>query len=191
MPQVKGSFEVKGTPHPPSAAPDALSVLRMTFHKTFHGDLQGSSVVEMLGTMNKELGSGAYVAIECLTVTLAGHSGSFYLHHSSTMTRGKPAQQIAVVPDSGSGGLAGLRGAMTIDIVEGRHFYVFDYELPAVPAAKVPPHSRRPRRLRASPTVILSFGSSLPPEPLPLPLPLPTNLSLSCLKSSLKVVIDP
>ena len=35
-----------------------------------------------------------------------------------------------MVPDSGTGELAGLRGRMAIDIVDGAHFYAFDYELP-------------------------------------------------------------
>jgi hypothetical protein len=34
-----------------------------------------------------------------------------------------------VVPDSGTGQLAGLTGTMTIDIVDGKHFYDFAYTL--------------------------------------------------------------
>jgi hypothetical protein len=34
-----------------------------------------------------------------------------------------------VVPGSGTDALAGLRGALTIDIVDGEHFYTFDYAL--------------------------------------------------------------
>ena len=36
---------------------------------------------------------------------------------------------ISVVPDSGTGELAGLAGTMTIDIVDGAHFFEFDYTL--------------------------------------------------------------
>jgi len=45
------------------------------------------------------------------------------------MTRGTPRQSIAVVPDSGTGALTGLSRPTTIDIVGGRHFYNFSYEL--------------------------------------------------------------
>jgi hypothetical protein len=45
------------------------------------------------------------------------------------MSRGTPQQSITVVPDSGTGDLAGLSGSMTIDIVEGKHYYNFTYQL--------------------------------------------------------------
>jgi len=32
-----------------------------------------------------------------------------------------------VVPDSGTGELAGLHGRIAIDIVDGKHYYTFDY----------------------------------------------------------------
>jgi hypothetical protein len=37
---------------------------------------------------------------------------------------------ITVVPDSGTGGLGGITGSMTIIIkVGGKHFYEFEYQL--------------------------------------------------------------
>lgn len=127
--QAKGSFDIKGTPHPATALAEELNAMRMTFHKKFRGDLEGTSVVEMMGVMDKAQGSGAYVALERITGVLAGRSGSFVMQHNSTMARGKPTQSITVVPDSGTGELTGLAGSMTIDIVDGNHFYVFDYTL--------------------------------------------------------------
>lgn len=127
--QAKGAFDTKVTPHPATDMAEGLNVGRMTFHKKFRGDLEGTSVLEMLGVMDKALGSGGYVALERITGVLAGRSGSFVMQHSSTMTRGKPSQSITVVPDSGTGELTGLSGSMTIDIVSGNHFYVFDYTL--------------------------------------------------------------
>ena len=47
------------------------------------------------------------------------------------MTGGAPSLTISVVPDSGTGGLAGLAGTMTITIVDGKHFYELAYTLPA------------------------------------------------------------
>jgi hypothetical protein len=38
-----------------------------------------------------------------------------------------------VVPDSGTGDLAGLTGAMAITVADGKHSYDFEYTL-AVPA---------------------------------------------------------
>ena len=40
---------------------------------------------------------------------------------------------IVVVPDSGTEGLSGLSGNMTITITEGKHFYELEYTLPEEP----------------------------------------------------------
>ena len=47
------------------------------------------------------------------------------------MNRGTPEMNIIVVPDSGTGELAGLSGRMKIVINAGKHSYEFDYQLPA------------------------------------------------------------
>jgi hypothetical protein len=60
---------------------------------------------------------------------LHGRNGSFLLQHSGAMTRGAPQQSVSVVPDSGTGDLAGLAGTMTITIADGRHSYDFEYTL--------------------------------------------------------------
>ena len=46
------------------------------------------------------------------------------------MTRGAQALTIVVIPDTGTGELAGIAGTMTIDIRDGKHFYTIDYTLP-------------------------------------------------------------
>ena len=47
------------------------------------------------------------------------------------MDRGQPALSITVVPDSGTGALAGLNGTMTIEVApDGTHAYAFEYSLP-------------------------------------------------------------
>jgi hypothetical protein len=75
-------------------------------------------------------GSGGYVAMERVTGTLKGRSGSFVLQHSGIMNRGVPQLSVAVVPDSGTGQLTGLAGTMTIKIDAGKHSYEFEYTLP-------------------------------------------------------------
>lgn len=64
-----------------------------------------------------------------MTGALHGRTGSFVLQHSATMTRGRPELTVTVVPDSGTAQLAGIAGRMTIDIVDGKHLYTFDYTL--------------------------------------------------------------
>jgi hypothetical protein len=75
-------------------------------------------------------GSAGYVAIERVSGALHGRQGSFVLMHYGLMERGTPSLRVSVVPDSGTGELAGIRGELAIHIEQGRHQYTFDYELP-------------------------------------------------------------
>jgi hypothetical protein len=125
---ASGSFDVKAAP---AGGQSADGINRMTLDKQFHGDLEGTSQGQMLATGSAK-GSGAYVAIERITGTLQGHTGSFTLQHSGTMNRGAPQLTITVVPDSGTEQLAGIEGKMNIIIAaDGKHSYDFEYTLPA------------------------------------------------------------
>jgi len=124
---------VKLTPQAAEGGADA-GLGRMSIEKQFHGDLEGSSKGFMLSSAATIVkGSGGYVAMERFTGTLKGRTGSFVLQHSGTMTRGTPQLSVAVVPDSGTGQLAGLTGTMTIKIDNGNHSYNFEYTLPEAP----------------------------------------------------------
>jgi len=130
---ASGAFDVKLTPQSSDPLPEGTTLGRMSIDKQFHGDLEGSSKGEMLSAMTSVKGSAGYVAIERVTGALGGRKGSFVLQHSGTMARGAQQLTITVVPDSGTGDLAGLTGAMTIRIeAGGKHFYEFDYEIAAI-----------------------------------------------------------
>jgi hypothetical protein len=101
----------------------------MLISKQFHGELTGTSRVDMLSARSAVQGSAGYVALERVTGSLEGKGGTFVLQHSGTMNRGKAELTVSVVPDSGTDALQGLAGTMTIEIVEGKHFYAFDYTL--------------------------------------------------------------
>jgi Protein of unknown function (DUF3224) len=123
-----GTFEVTMNPEPPYDIDEGASIGRVSIKKQFSGDLQASSTVEMIGARSVLVkGSAGYVAIERVTGSLHGRSGSFVLQHSGTMTRGKGELHVSVVPDSGTGELKGLAGRMTIEISDGNHSYGFDY----------------------------------------------------------------
>ena len=97
------------------------------------GNGPGIPLTFLLVTAILLLFSAGYVAMERVTATLQGRSGSFALQHSGTMDRGTPSLSISVVPDSGTDGLTGISGRMQIDISDGQHFYTFEYVLPATP----------------------------------------------------------
>jgi hypothetical protein len=103
----------------------------MTIDKQFHGDLEAKSIGQMLTAGTAVPGSAGYVAIERVSGTLRGKSGSFTLQHTGTMARGNYQLSVTVVPDSGTGELAGIVGEMKIIIDGGKHSYEFDYTLPA------------------------------------------------------------
>jgi len=130
MQLAKGTFEVKLTPlaFEGEAAGSALG--RMSIDKQIAGDLVGSSKGQMLSAFTGSQGSAGYVAIERVEGALAGRAGSFVLQHNATMNRGVPSLSVTVVPDSGTGALAGLAGDFKIIVADGKHSYEFSYALP-------------------------------------------------------------
>jgi len=125
--RANGTFEVKVIPQPAEDAVGDPGMSRLSLDKQFQGDLKGTSKGQMLAIGTAVEGSAGYVAIERVTGTLHDRSGTFALQHSGTMTRGAPQLIISVVPDSGTNELVGIAGKMTINIVEGKHLYEFDY----------------------------------------------------------------
>jgi len=129
MPKISGEFNVKMAPETMSPVAAESGIGRMSLDKRYHGALDAAGAGEMLAYMDRELGSGAYVAIEKVQGTLAGRRGSFLLQHTGTMERGAAGLKVAVVADSGSGELVGLSGTLQIRIEGGKHYYDFDYTL--------------------------------------------------------------
>ena len=126
--QANGTFEVKMAPLPADAGGEP-TVGRMSLDKQFSGDLTATSKGQMLAAMTPVKTSAGYVAIERVTGTLHGRTGTFVLQHSGLMNRGAPNLVVTVVPDSGTELLEGLSGSMQIVIEGGKHSYVFDYHL--------------------------------------------------------------
>jgi hypothetical protein len=129
MNKATGSFDVKTTPQAPDAGDDS-GIGRLALDKTFHGDLEGTSKGQMIAVGTATEGSAGYVALERVTGTLGGKSGTFALQHFGIMMRGTPELNVSVVPDSGTDQLEGLSGKMQINISDG-HSYIFEYEIPS------------------------------------------------------------
>ena len=123
--QVSGEFTVKMT----MASDEDNPVGRFTLDKAYTGPLTASAVGTMITGMGTVEGSAAYSAIEQVSGELDGKTGTFSLIHRGIMDRGAPSLEIMVVPDSGTGELAGLSGTMGIRIEDGKHFYDFSYAL--------------------------------------------------------------
>lgn len=127
-----GTFDVTIKPAEPSELGRDAGLGRMTIDKVWTGGIQGTSKGEM--TSSNVDGAMAYVALEKVTGTVAGRSGSFYFVHRATMTAGDAASavlDVTVVPNSGTGELKGLTGTLQIRIDKGAHSYDFAYALPS------------------------------------------------------------
>ena len=125
--EATGTFDVQLAPI--GSGDDPIG--SMSIDKTFHGDLQGTSVGQMLAFRSGVEGSAGYVAMERVTASLGGLKGSFTLQHSGLMDKGAQSLTVVVIPDSATEGLAGLTGTMNIIVTPGRHEYRFLYTLPA------------------------------------------------------------
>jgi Protein of unknown function (DUF3224) len=125
MNEVSGEFDVKVTPV--ETGDDKMGM--MILDKQYHGDLDATGAGRMLTGMTAVKGSGAYVAIERVKGKLRGAEGTFLMYHTGVMAKGAQSLSIRVVPDSGTGGLAGIEGEMHIKIADGKHFYGFQYSI--------------------------------------------------------------
>ena len=77
--KISGTFEVKLAPIDSYATGSNGNTLgRLSIDKTFSGDLQATSKGQMLSAMTSTAGSAGYVAIEDVTGTVTGKSGSLY-----------------------------------------------------------------------------------------------------------------
>jgi hypothetical protein len=135
MVQAKGSFDIKMTPAEPTDFEKANDIARFTSDTTWHGDFEGVSHGEMITGSTASTGSMAYVAIERMTGKLNGRQGNFTFAHRASMMKGDAPSagdlSVTVVPNSGTGELAGLTGSLMIHIdAQGKHTWTFDYSLP-------------------------------------------------------------
>ncbi|OKJ92474.1 DUF3224 domain-containing protein [Amycolatopsis sp. CB00013] len=118
------SFTVDGWDPQAVEKAEGTEFSRVLLTKTFTGDVEGTSAVEMLTAVNET--SSAYVAFERLAVSVGGRKGGFVLHHSA----GDNGHHLIVLPGSGHGELTGITG--TAEIVqddEGNHTFTLTYEL--------------------------------------------------------------
>ena len=125
MNEISGEFDVK--PTPVDTGDDKMGM--MILDKHYHGELNGTGTGRMLTGMTEVKGSAAYVAIERVKGTLKGADGTFLMYHTGVMNKGSQSLSIRIVPDSGTGALAGIQGEMHIKIADGKHFYRLEYTL--------------------------------------------------------------
>jgi hypothetical protein len=90
----------------PSQGP---ALTRIHVEESFAGDISGAGVVEFLQSASAD-GSASFVGIERVTGEIGGRSGTFLLQDAGTVQGNIVDGDWFVVPGSGTGQLAGLRG---------------------------------------------------------------------------------
>lgn len=96
---------------------------RVAIAKTFTGEVEGTSTVELLTAVNET--SRAYVAFERLDVAVHGRRGTFVLHHTAS----DAGMTLRILTGSGSGELDGITGVAEIVNDDGDHTFTLTYEL--------------------------------------------------------------
>jgi Protein of unknown function (DUF3224) len=85
------------------------ALTRIHVEEGFNGDITGDGLVEFLQAAQAD-GSASFVGIERVTGEVGGRRGTFLLQDAGTVAGSIVSGDWFVIPGSGTGGLAGLRG---------------------------------------------------------------------------------
>lgn len=108
--QATGAFEGKTWDEVPySEVERGAKLARASVTNAFSGDVEGAGTLEYLLVYSPD-GSGGFVGFEQVVGRIGDRSGSFVLRHEGTFEGSTVKATWSVVPGSGAGELAGLRG---------------------------------------------------------------------------------
>jgi Protein of unknown function (DUF3224) len=85
------------------------ALTRIHVEESFSGDISGNGLAEFLQAARAD-GSASFVGIERVTGAVAGREGMFLLQDAGTVQDNIVSGDWFVIPGSGTGKLAGLRG---------------------------------------------------------------------------------
>lgn len=126
---AEGRFDIDSWDEEPYDEKDGIKLTRTRVTKSFLGDMEGKSTAELLMAYAQE-GSAAYVGFERIVGSVSGKEGSFLLHHSATATSEHQFATWTIVPNSGTGGLTGIKGSVEIGKdAAGKHTFVLNYDI--------------------------------------------------------------
>ncbi len=133
--RTSGTFSVASfeptdlTVEPAIATALPIGVARM--EKVYDGDVRGRSATLFTAAFDQASGRGTYVAMEAFEGSVDGRAGTFaYVHSATTSGADRTHEFFLVVPGSGTGELAGIRGGGSMAVeADGTHRVTLDYEL--------------------------------------------------------------
>jgi hypothetical protein len=108
-------------PEPFDSPGEGPGLVRIHVEESFAGDLEAGGVATMLQVLRADA-SASFCAVERVTGTLGGREGTFVLQDAGELAAdGRVLGTWFVVPGSGTGQLAGLRGDGGFDAQLGQH----------------------------------------------------------------------
>jgi hypothetical protein len=129
--RAEATFTVSDFAPAPVPAPEittALPVGVVTMTKTYTGAIDGRS--QTIFTSAFDGTKGTYVALESFAGTVDGRDGAFnFVHVATTSGEDRSGEVFLIVPDSGTGALAGITGTGGIAVEDGVHRMHLDYHL--------------------------------------------------------------
>jgi hypothetical protein len=130
MRTANARFAIKTWDEKPCGEAEQLpKMTRASVVKSFTGDLEGDGLVEYVMVYRGD-GSATFVGLERVVGRLGGKTGSFVLQRAGVFEDGQARESYSVVPGSGTGELAGLRGDGSSAVGHGlEHPFTLKYDL--------------------------------------------------------------
>lgn len=102
---------------------------------TWSGDIEGTSICHLLisytggDPARPETLVGPYQGYEVVRATIGGRSGTFVLSESGAHSGAVARTEVSIVPDSGTGELAGISGTGSYAAAAQQYTLELDYQL--------------------------------------------------------------
>ena len=123
MLHARARAKAKITVHASEAQPydqtQSPALMEIRLSETFAGDLEGESPVRALQVLRDDR-SASMVSVQRFCGKLGGRQGTFVLQGSEIVEHGRIKATWFVVPGSGTGELAGLRGEGGFEVEFGK-----------------------------------------------------------------------
>jgi hypothetical protein len=127
---AEGTFEVTSWSEEQAEGLDGtVKVTRATFGQRFSGGIEADTVADTVMTYRED-GTADYLGYQRVLGQLGGRAGSFVLQSIGGFDGKVARADLTVVPGSGTGELAALRGTGTAEVPMGTSgTYALDYEV--------------------------------------------------------------
>jgi hypothetical protein len=108
---------------------EGSKLLRATVHKSFQGEIEGTSIAELLMVRAGDEGGEGYLGSERVTASIGDLTGTFVVQHGGISSGDELFSFGYIVNESGTGDFSGISGKVAIRHDEHGATFTLDYEL--------------------------------------------------------------